>query len=110
MQLTSLLESAARAVSARPDRPATAILHDSPAARIVVFRLLPGQVVAVHTSPSRVSLFVTAGRGAFSGAEAETDGAAGDLIVYEPQEPHGFRAIDETLVVTAVITPRPGGA
>ncbi|MGH7634503.1 MAG: hypothetical protein ACRENC_12285, partial [Gemmatimonadaceae bacterium] len=45
---------AAGAVAVRPGRPATAIVHDSADARVVVFRLAPGEEVAPHTRPSTV--------------------------------------------------------
>ena len=105
--------SAARqAVAVRPDRPATAIVHDSPDARLVVFRLAPGQSVAPHRSTSSVQLTVLAGSGVLSGetdsASVDQACAAGDLIAYAPNELHGMRALNEELLLLATITPRPG--
>lgn len=104
--------AALAAVSANPERPATAIVHDSDHARLVVFRIAPGQSVAPHRSTSAVHLSVLAGAGTISG---ERDGApeeractAGDVVLFAPQELHGMRAGDETLLVLATITPRPG--
>ena len=87
---------------------ATALLHDEPNARVVAFRLEPGQQVPVHTSDSTVLVHVVAGEGTFSGA----DGApvllrAGQSAVYAPAEPHGMAAGDDGLSFLAVITPRP---
>lgn len=99
---------AAQAGSAHADRPATAIVHDSADARLVVFRIDAGQAVAPHTSPSTVTLSVLEGSGTVSGAEGERAVSAGAVVVYEPNELHGMRATDGELVVLATITPRPG--
>jgi quercetin dioxygenase-like cupin family protein len=32
---------------------------------------------------------------------------AGDIVAYAPEEKHGMRALDEQLVLAAVIAPRP---
>ena len=109
------LTAARLAVGNRPDRPATAIVHDSPDVRLIVFRLAPGQSVAPHRSTSSVQLTVLDGAGILTG-ESETGGTtdqvctAGDVVVYVPNELHGMRAADEELLLLATITPRPGGA
>ena len=110
------LTAARRAVANRPDRPATAIVHDSPDVRLVVFRLAPGQTVAPHRSTSSVQLTVLKGEGILTG-ESDTGGTsdqvctAGDVVVYLPNELHGMRAAGEQdLMLLATITPRPGGA
>ncbi len=100
---------AAGAPSARPDRPAMAIVHDSPDARLVVFRIEPGQRVAPHTSTSTVILLVVAGSGLVSGADGEQPVGPGDMVAYAPEERHGMRALAEPFVVLATIAPRPGG-
>ena len=101
--------AAARAARAASDvRPATAIVHDVPDARLVVFRLAPGQAVAPHTSTSTVLLTVLAGSGTLSGADEERRCVAGDVVAYAPGELHGMRAHDEELLLLATITPRPG--
>jgi quercetin dioxygenase-like cupin family protein len=100
--------AAAGAVAADARRPATAIVHDSPDARSVVFRIAPGQSVPPHRSTSTVMLTVMAGRGTVSGADGEKDVEAGEVVVYEPNEIHGMRAGDDTFVLLAIITPRPG--
>jgi quercetin dioxygenase-like cupin family protein len=101
-------QAAADAVAPDARRPATAILHDSPDARAVVFRISPGQAVPPHRSTSTVMLTVMAGRGTVSGADGEREVDAGEVVVYEPNELHGMRASDETFVLLATITPRPG--
>jgi quercetin dioxygenase-like cupin family protein len=99
------------AVAANPTRPATAVVHDSDDARLIVFRIAPGQSVAPHRSVSTVQLTVLGGSGVLTGehegAAAEHPCAAGDVVVYAPNELHGMRAGDETLTLLATITPRP---
>lgn len=108
MNVVSVPASAAEAVSGRSERPATAVLHDSPDARVVVFRIEPGQEVTPHTSTSTVLLSVVEGRGMVSGALGERAVIAGDLVTYDVGELHGMRAMGERLVIAAVIAPRPG--
>ena len=101
-------ELAARAVSANPTRPAVAIALDTPDARLVVFRISPGQGVPLHTSSSTVVLSVVSGAGTIGGAESEVDVTAGDVVSFAPNEPHGMRAAGTELVLLATIAPRPG--
>jgi quercetin dioxygenase-like cupin family protein len=102
------LDAAREAVAARPERPATAIVHDAPDARVVVFRVGPEQAVPPHTSRSTVLATVVAGEGVFTGADGERALGPGTVVAYEPSEPHGWRATGGELVVMAVIAPRPG--
>ncbi|MGZ8376134.1 MAG: cupin domain-containing protein [Gemmatirosa sp.] len=102
------LRAAREAVAAHADRPATAILDDTADARLVVFRLAPGQAVPPHQSTSTVTLTVLAGHGTLSGGDEERACAPGDVVVYAPQETHGMRATDGELLLLATITPRPG--
>ena len=106
------LRAAREAVTANASRPATAIIHDTPDARLVVFRLLAGQAVAPHKSTSSVHLAVLEGEVLISG---ENDGQpveigcrAGDLVTFAPGELHGMRAESTELLLLATITPRPG--
>jgi quercetin dioxygenase-like cupin family protein len=105
--------AAREAVAAHPDRPATAIVHDSPDVRLVVFRIAAGQHVPVHRSSSTVQLAVLEGTGVLTGeaGDATVDVActAGDVVVYAPDERHGMRADGDELLLLATITPRPGG-
>ena len=100
--------AAAHAAHAAPGRPATAVLHDAPDARLVVFRLAPGQAVPPHRSASTVTLAVLEGAGVLSGGDGERACATGDVVVYAPDETHGMRATDRELLLLATITPRPG--
>lgn len=110
MQLHDPRDAAITALPANPARPATSLLLDTPDLRLVVFRLAPGQEVPAHTSTSSVTLQVIGGRGLLSGGDGEVrQCAAGQLVTYEPNEPHSMRAVDEELLLLATITPRPGG-
>jgi quercetin dioxygenase-like cupin family protein len=104
--------TARAAVSARGDRPAMSILHDSADARLITFRLAPGQTVPPHRSSSTVILTVLSGTGVLSGDPAATPSerrcTVGDIVAYEPNELHGMRADTDELIVLATITPRPG--
>lgn len=100
----ALALSAAAATTARP---ATFLAHDSDDARVVLFRIEPGQSVATHTSPSSVLLHVLSGSGIVTGAEGDREVRAGALVTYAPREPHGMRATTEQLLIAAVIAPRP---
>lgn len=109
MRRHEALQAARAAVSANPDRPATALLLDEPDARVVVFRIEPGQVVPVHTSTSTVLIQLLAGSGMIGTPENELECATGDVISFTPEEPHGMRAVgDDALLLRVTITPRPG--
>lgn len=82
------------------------LLHDSDPARYVLFCLEPGQTIESHTSSSTVTIIVLDGKGKWLGSR-ETDFKKGDVCFYEPEEPHGFRAQERT-VLLAVIAPAPG--
>lgn len=100
--------AAADAVAPAANRPATAIVHDAPDVRLVVFRLAPGQAVPPHRNASTVILTVLAGHGLVSGSDDERPVQAGDVVAYAPNEQHGMRATDAELVLLATIAPRPG--
>ena len=108
MKLYDTRAAAASAVANRPDRPATTLLHDSADARVVIFRIDPGQEVPIHTSASTVVLVIVSGTGTVAGADGERSVGPGDIVAYEEQEPHGMRAAGEQLVIAAIIAPRPG--
>ena len=97
---------AAAAASSGHDRPATSLVHDSADARVVLFRIEPGQEVPAHVSRSTVLLLIIAGSGVVSGGETERTVHAGDIVAYDPHEQHGMRAASDELVIAAVIAPR----
>ncbi len=108
MNVLDLHHAAGEAKAANASRPATAVLHDSADARLVLFRLGPGQSVPPHRNASTVTLTVIAGHGFASGDDGERPIGPGAAIVYAPNETHGMRAADETFVLLATIVPRPG--
>jgi quercetin dioxygenase-like cupin family protein len=108
MRILDIRRAAADAPAPNASRPATAIVHDSADARLVVFRLAPGQSVPPHRSVSTVTLTAISGRGFARGAADECALAPGETVIFEPNELHGMRAEDEELVLLATITPRPG--
>ena len=99
---------AAAAVAPNSGHPATMLLHDCSDARVVLFRLDPGQVVPVHTSSSTVLLTIISGTGTVMGDDGERTVKAGDVVAYAEHEPHGMRAAGEQFIIAAVIAPRPG--
>ena len=103
MKVHDALAAAAAAVSANPTRPATAIMHDAPGVRLVVFRIEPGQEVAPHSSEATVLLSVLSGRGTITGGDESHLVGPGEVISYAPGELHGMRAGDETFLLLATI-------
>lgn len=90
-------------------RPAVHIAENWPDARLLLFRLAPGQAVATHTSASSVFITVLSGRGFLTGGEGERAVTAGVVAAIAPREPHGMRAGESELVLAALVAPRPGG-
>lgn len=86
--------------------PRSTLLADGPPARYALFCLEPGQAVLPHVSPSAVSLTVLEGEGSVTGSEGEATVRPGTLVLFAPNEPHGFTARTR-LVALAAITPRP---
>lgn len=108
MKVYDVMAQAIKNSSTPGTRPTTAVVHDAPDARLVVFRFNPGQEVPPHVSSSSVMLTIVAGEGVVSGAEGEREVHRGDVICFEPNELHGMRSLAESFVVLATITPRPG--
>jgi quercetin dioxygenase-like cupin family protein len=96
------------AQSFNPRKPAMALVHDTDDARLIVFRIAPGQAVERHVSPSTVVMHVLSGTGVVSGGDEERSVAPDMTLTFVPGEPHGMRADDQELVILATITPRPG--
>lgn len=85
--------------------PRKKLIYDSEEVRWALFCLEGGQELPVHESTSRVSIYIIEGEGVFLG-DGEKPFAAGSLGVFDPNEPHGFRAKTRCRVI-ASITPRP---
>lgn len=90
-------------------RPVVHIAENWPDARLLLFRLAPGQTVATHTSASSVFIAVLSGQGFLIGGEGERAVTAGMVAAIAPREPHGMRAGASELVLAALVAPRPGG-
>src|SRR4051812_37748439 len=108
MKMLDARRTARDAKAPSPNRPATAILLDTPDARLVVFRIGPNQAVAPHRSSSSVLLTVIEGAGTIIGPDGPRACSAGDIAAFEPNEIHGMSAADTELQMLATITPRPG--
>jgi quercetin dioxygenase-like cupin family protein len=108
MKTLDIPRAARDAVAPNANRPATTVVHDSPDARLVVFRIAPGQAVPPHRNASTVMLTVISGRGLIRGGDDEQAVTPAETVVFEPNELHGMRAESEELVLLATITPRPG--
>lgn len=89
-----------------PDKYVTRILHDSERMRSILFCLLPGQKVEPHTTTSEVLFYLIQGKATFILGEERIDLEAGAYTLSKSNQPHGFEA-KEDLVVLAIIAPRP---
>lgn len=107
MNVLDARQAAGGAVSSTPDRPATAVIHDTPAVRLVVFRIEPGQQVAPHTNEGTVLLTVLSGNGTIVGGTEVREAGPGTVVAYAPGELHGMRAGTEQFCLMAtIIRPR----
>ena len=66
-----------------------------------------GATAAVVGRPA-TSIVHDNGAGYVEGATGEWPVRQGELIVFSPGEPHAMRADEHELILSAVITPRPG--
>lgn len=73
--------------------------------KVILFFLKKGQIVDLHTSPLNVIVTVLEGSGKFfiGNKEEYRDLKAGDTLIYDPNEPHGFEATED-MIIQAVIT------
>ena len=91
----------------RTDRYATAIVHQDANVRVIAFTLLPGQEVPAHRSGSTVVVQVVEGMGIFRGDDEESTLGAGGSAVFDPDETHSIRALQEGVSFLATISPPP---
>ena len=109
MNVVDPMAAALRAVSSNPANPATAVVHNTPAVRLVVFRIEPGQEVATHTSDGTVLLSVMSGTGTVRGGDDESRQVGpGSLVAYAPGEMHSMKAEHERFCLLATIIRGPG--
>ncbi|NPB08488.1 MAG: cupin domain-containing protein [Aquificae bacterium] len=90
------------------DRPVSEVVYEDENAKVVRFYVREGQEIKPHKSPSSVYITVLKGRLSFyiGKDSTEREVEAGGTVFYEPDELHGFRALEDS-VVEAVITPKP---
>lgn len=103
MKTIDLAGSAHDAVAVKVSRPATAAVHDTPAVRLVVFRIEPGQEVSMHTNPGTVLLSVISGRGIILGENESHEVGEGHMVAYAPGELHGMKSAGEQFCLLATI-------
>ncbi|MEO7363363.1 MAG: cupin domain-containing protein [Gemmatimonadaceae bacterium] len=103
MKVVDPMNAALEAVAAMPTRPATAAIHDTPAVRLVVFRIEPGQEVAAHTNSGTVILTVLSGTGSILGGTEWRELGPGSVVAYAPDEPHSMKADTERFCLMATI-------
>ncbi len=85
--------------------PVKKALHVEEGLRCIAFYLRAGQKINLHTSPHRVITLLLEGEGDFYvGSEERRERLKrGEAILYEPNEPHGFQAIEDMIVLALVV-------
>ncbi len=88
--------------------PRTEVVYNHEHARVIRFYLKDGQEIKPHKSPSSVFITVLKGELNFYMGKEDKEEIlrAGDTVFYEPEELHGFKAIEDS-VVEAIIVPNP---
>lgn len=96
MQTMNLLQE----LEFTPDHPEAQALYVSRTGRVLRWNLKPGQSIQAHSVPdSPFYVVVLQGTGMFSGADGkEYSISAHNLVIFEPGEKHGIRALAENLV------------
>jgi len=91
-----------------PEMPAREVVYNDDNVRVMRFYLKAGQEIKPHRSPSTVVLTVLQGRLSFyiGSEDREETLETGASVFYDPNEPHGFRAIEDS-VAQAVVAPNP---
>ena len=88
------------------EKPVSEKVYEDENAKVVRFYLKEGQEIKPHRSPSSVFITVLKGKLIFSAENGELEAKEGDTVFYKPNELHGFKALENS-VVEAVITPKP---
>ncbi len=85
--------------------PVKKAIHVEEGIRCIAFYLKAGQKINLHTSPHRVITLVLQGEGDFFiGSEDNKERLkAGEGLLYEPHEPHGFKAEEDMVVLALVV-------
>ena len=74
-----------------------------PACRLVLFGLKAGQEVRPHSVKPKVIMFLISGKGFFNAGEREKESEEGTIVICEPDEAHGMRALQQMIVLAAII-------
>ncbi len=92
----------------KEERPYSERILETEHFLLIHFYLKKGQIIPMHTSPSAVIVTVLQGKGKFfyDTQNQYKELSCGETIKYEPDEPHGFEAIED-MIVQAVIIPKP---
>jgi len=80
-------------------------IYSSENLRCIFFYLRKGQKIHLHTSPHLVWITVLEGKSRFFiGSEENTqDLGEKESILYDPDEPHGFLALEDCVLMALVI-------
>ncbi|NPA52170.1 MAG: cupin domain-containing protein [Aquificae bacterium] len=92
----------------KDERPFSERILETDDFLLIHFYLKQGQKIPMHTSPSLVLITVLEGKGRFFYGSEENfeDLDCGETIKYQPEEPHGFSALED-MVVQALVIPKP---
>jgi quercetin dioxygenase-like cupin family protein len=80
----------------RSDRTGPRVLFSTPEARAVVIDLAPGEEMSDHRVHERAVVQVVLGNIELKSEDAETTCGDGVLVVLEPGERHGIRALEQS--------------
>jgi quercetin dioxygenase-like cupin family protein len=91
-----------------PEAPGRELVYEDANAKVIRFFLKAGQEIKPHKSPSSVFISVLKGKLSFYLGKEDREEILeeGATVFYEPEELHGFKALEDS-VVQAVITPNP---
>jgi quercetin dioxygenase-like cupin family protein len=89
-----------------PEEKVSRLVLDTNEVRLALFCSEPGQGVEGCSSTSRVSFTILEGEGEFFNGKSKLRAGPGTVVVWEPGEIHGYRALTR-LVFLATIAPRP---
>ncbi len=84
------------------------LIHDSPYFKILIFNFTAGQELSLHTHDleGQKSLHLLTGQGEFLGPPGtQLPAQAGDLLICDISEPHGFRAHTEARLLVTIAPP-----
>ncbi|MDQ7038377.1 MAG: cupin domain-containing protein [Aquificota bacterium] len=86
-----------------PEGPKTVLVHQDGGVRVVRFYLKEGQEIKPHRSKHQVIVTVLSGRLRFLLGDREDTLNSGTTVIYEPEELHGFTALEDSVVEALII-------